>query len=286
MDADGDFVVAWQSYHDGSGVGVFAQHFDSIGGGVGGEFQVNTFTDDYQAYPSVAMDADGAFVVAWESQDPTGDDDQDGDGIGVFAQLFDSSGLPVDGELPVNSTTADDQGTPTAAMDADGDFVIAWKSDGQDGSGNGIFAQRFDSTGAPVGDEFPVNTETASDQTQPAAAMDDAGGFVVVWNSMGQDGSVGGIFGQLFDAAGARRGSEFQVNTTTYLDQSAPAAAMDADGDFVVAWESLRLGRRPGLRRLRAALLRDGVAADAGGRASTSSPGSSPTRSTPSRTRR
>ena len=29
MDGDGDFVVTWQSYQDGSGVGIFAQRFDS-----------------------------------------------------------------------------------------------------------------------------------------------------------------------------------------------------------------------------------------------------------------
>jgi hypothetical protein len=28
-------------------------------------------------------------------------------------------------------------------MDADGDFVVAWRSDGQDGATGGIFAQRF-----------------------------------------------------------------------------------------------------------------------------------------------
>jgi hypothetical protein len=232
MDADGDFVVAWQSYHDGSGVGIFAQRFDAAGVAQDGEFQVNTFTAGYQAYPTVAMDDAGAFVVAWDS------DDQDGDDDGIFAQRYDASGAPVGGELQVNTTTDSDQTTPSAAMDGDGDFVVAWKSLGQDGAGNGIFAQRFDSMGAPQGDEIQVNSRTDSDQIQPQAAIDDEGNFVVVWNSFLQDGAVGGIFGQLFDSSGAARGAEFPVNTTTFLDQAFPSAAMDADGDFVVAWES------------------------------------------------
>src|SRR4029079_14451096 len=131
MDGDGDFVVAWQSYHDRSGVGIFAQRFDSTGVAQDGEFQVNTYTQGYQAYPSVAMDDAGGFVIAWDS------DDQDGSGDGVFAQRFDASGAPVDAELQVNTTTSSSQSTPSAAMDRHGDFVIAWKSLGQDGAGAG-----------------------------------------------------------------------------------------------------------------------------------------------------
>ncbi|MGL4462065.1 MAG: hypothetical protein ACRC1K_07920, partial [Planctomycetia bacterium] len=36
-------------------------------GPAGVEFQVNTFTTNNQSQPSVAMDADGDFVVAWQS---------------------------------------------------------------------------------------------------------------------------------------------------------------------------------------------------------------------------
>ena len=34
---------------------------------VGGEFQVNSYTTSFQRIPSVAVDADGDFVVVWES---------------------------------------------------------------------------------------------------------------------------------------------------------------------------------------------------------------------------
>jgi len=39
-------------------------------------------------------------------------------------------------------------------MDDDGDFVIAWASDAQDGYNDGIYAQRFSSTGGTLGSEF------------------------------------------------------------------------------------------------------------------------------------
>ena len=43
------------------------------------EFQVNTYTDNGQIYPSVAALSGGGFVVIWES------DGQDGSGSGIYA---------------------------------------------------------------------------------------------------------------------------------------------------------------------------------------------------------
>ena len=56
-------------------------------------------------------------------------------------------------------------------MAADGSFVIAWQSYLQDGSGYGVYAQRFDSAGKPVADEFRVNTYTQNDQGMHEIAM-------------------------------------------------------------------------------------------------------------------
>ena len=55
----------------------------------------------------------------------------------------------------------------------------------------------------PVGSEFQVNTYTTSGQQYPAVAADGAGNFVMVWESFGQDGEFGGIFGQRYDTTGA-----------------------------------------------------------------------------------
>ena len=72
-DADGDFVVAWQSFgQDGSIYGIFARRFSSAGAALASEFQVNTYTTDIQSCPSVAVDADGDFVVAWASSSQDG----------------------------------------------------------------------------------------------------------------------------------------------------------------------------------------------------------------------
>jgi hypothetical protein len=84
------------------------------------------------------------------------------------------------------------------AADSAGDFVVVWASYLQDGSGFGAFGQRYASTGAALGPEFRVNTYTTASQNGPIVAADPAGDFVVVWSSVGQDGSVVGVYGQRY----------------------------------------------------------------------------------------
>lgn len=236
MDAGGDYVAAWWSYdHDGSGRGIFAQRYNAAGVPQGSEFQVNTYTTSFQECPSVAMDAAGDFVITWMSIR------QDGSGYGVYAQRYNSAGVAQGGEFRVNSYTTDDQWWPSAAMDASGNFVITWQNAGQDGSGNGVYAQRYDAAGSPRGTEFQVNSVTTGSQEFPAVAMDAAGDFVVTWESYGDDGSSWGIAAQRYNAAGVTQGSEFLVNTQTAGEQSCPAVAMDATGDFVITWTGLEV---------------------------------------------
>lgn len=50
--------------------------------------------------------------------------------------------------------------TPSVVSDADGNFIAVWASEDQDGDSFGIFGQRFQSDGSPIGPEFQVNTFT------------------------------------------------------------------------------------------------------------------------------
>ncbi len=232
---DGAFVVVWSSLgQDGDGYGVFAQRYDNAGQPAGTEFQVNTYTTSIQSDPAVAVDLGGAFVVAWASSG------QDGDVHAVFGQRYSSAGQPAGTEFQVNTYTTNGQNFPAVAVDLDGAFVVAWESFGQDGSGPGVFGQRYSSAGQPAGTEFQVNTYTTSDlnATFPAVAAGADGAFVVVWNHQPQDGNWAGVFGQRYSSAGQPAGTEFQVNTYTVNNQREPALAAGANGAFVVAWES------------------------------------------------
>jgi hypothetical protein len=161
----------------------------------GSEFRVNTHTAGAQSLPSVAATKDGGFVVAWQSAA------QDGSGLGVYAQRYAASGGKAGVEFRVNTTVASDQSQPSVASFLDGGFVVAWTSKQQDGSGLGVYAQAFNAAGARVDVEFRVNTTTLKDQSQPAVAAFTGGSFVVVWTSVGQDGSLEGIYGQRFTTA-------------------------------------------------------------------------------------
>jgi hypothetical protein len=232
MDSNGAFVIAWDSSaQDGSLHGIYAQRFDAVGVRQGVEFRVNTTTTNNQQWPSAVMDADGDFVITWDGNGP-------GDSSGVFAQRYNAAGVKQGAEFRVNTFSTDMQTLSSVAMDPGGNFIVAWESNLQDGSSMGVFAQRFDSTGAALGAEFRVNTYTAGFQGIPSLAFDAAGGFAIAWMSQGQDGADHGVFARRYDAAGVQLGGEFQVNTYTTSWQRDPVIASDAAEGFVIAWRS------------------------------------------------
>jgi hypothetical protein len=232
--ANGGFVVVWQGQdQDGDSYGVFGQRYDRAGAAVGQEFRVTTYTTGAQLRPAVAADAVGNFLVVWASIG------QDGDDSGIYGQRFDAGGAPLGGEFRVNSFTTTAQDFPAVAMDGAGTVVVWESAFGQDGSGRGVFGQRYAPTGTPLGSEFRVNTYTTDFQDEAAVAMDAAGNFVVLWTSGGRDGSSVGIVGQRYDTAGVPRGGEFLVNTYTTSTQAGSTVAMDAVGNFVVFWGSI-----------------------------------------------
>ena len=86
------------------------------------------------------------------------------------------------------------------AMDALGNFVVAWMSALQDGSGYGVYAQRYNAAaGVAPGSRVQVNTYTTGNQEIPL----DCNGFGegTMWShgrSADQDGSGYGIYAQRY----------------------------------------------------------------------------------------
>jgi hypothetical protein len=236
-DSNGDFVVAWTGISStNGGSGVFAQRYAASGAAQGSTTRVNTATGYSEQDPSIAMDSVGDYVVTWSSYG------QDGGGWGVYAQRFNSCGVAQGSEFRVNTTTAGDQMHARVAMDSAGNFTVAWQSYGQDGSGWGIYAQRYSATGLPLGGELQVNNTTSGDQEYPAIAMNGTGSFVVSWSSNGQDGSGWGVCARRYAPAAIPQGNEYLVNTTTTGDQTYSAVGIDATGDSVVSWSSNQIG--------------------------------------------
>ena len=77
--------------------------------------------------------------------------------------------------------------------------------------------------------------------------MDTDGDFFVAWTSYSQDGDGHGVSARSFDAVGNPRGLELRVNTYTTNHQRSPSVTVDAGGDFLVVWESVRDGSGYGI---------------------------------------
>ncbi len=192
-------------------------------------------------------------------------------------------------EFLVNSNdiyAVDDKGNPTAgvnnqsndqshssvAMDADGDFTIAWTSYGQDGASsglgagyygeNGVYAKRYSSSGSATSFSFLVNQTVAGNQQDACVAMDANGNFIISWESNSNGSSSYDIYARRYASTTASKyqtdyspnypfwpiatnplygpngeiGSEFRVNSTTIGDQRYASSSMDDTGDAVVVW--------------------------------------------------
>lgn len=238
--SDGGFVVVWSDTNatDGSGDGVYAQRFNASGVAQGSQFLVNTTTSNHQNQPSVAA-YNGGFVITWANLA----NNVDTNGYGVFGTRFDNTGNVVQtsgqNEFQVNTYTTSNQWEPHVAAYADGSYVVVWRSEGQEGDGySGVYAQRYNSSGAKDGGELHVNTYETNYQFAPRVATLLDGGFVAVWQSRGQDGNDDGVYGQRYDASGTKAGGEFRVNMATDYTQGHPDVTGLSTGGFVVTWYS------------------------------------------------
>lgn len=232
MDSAGDYVVAWQS--TGPQSGIFAQRYNAVGVSQGSTVQVTTDVSP----PQVAMDAAGDFVIVWSGGD--------GSGAGVLAQRFDSAGVAQGSAIQVNTYTTGDQTSPSVAMDAAGDFVVAWESHGQFvnpyaqfiGDSN-IYAQRYSSAGVAQGSEFRVDSSSTSVYHNPSVATDAAGDFVVAFERHDFDNFVEPftyIAAARYNASGAVVQGEFGAAYGGQFFLFNPEVAMDPNGDFVIAY--------------------------------------------------
>jgi hypothetical protein len=139
-------------------------------------------------------------------------------------------------EERVSGVVADDK-KPTIAALSDGGWIVAWQKNGPDGSGWGIYQQRYDRFGSRVDREFRVNSFTLSDQSEADVKGLNDGGWVVVWNSEGQASNKRDIYQQRYSRFGEPVGTETLVNSDTKGIQQNPSISSLQDGGWIVVWE-------------------------------------------------
>jgi hypothetical protein len=201
---------------------------------LGTEFVVNEATAGFQERPSVAVAADGRFIVVWSSPDASGWRDTKGRRFGV-------DGTPLGPEFLVNTYTPLNQGViGSQAVDAapDGRFVVAWSAAAGTG-GPGVFVRRYDAGGNALGGEMKVSTTYGE---RACVAVADDGAFVVAWEHETTPPQTDEIRARKFDAAGNAVGSELFVNTISGSRQHWPSVAIGPQGEFVVVWATHHAG--------------------------------------------
>ena len=213
----------------GDGLDIFYQISDE--NGTQAAVQVNTaYPSDDQHWATVAIDNDGDFVVVWTDELSTG-------GQGVFAKYFASDGSVIREDFRVDAIGSNGNDA-SVAIDASGNFIVVWEGSGAQDS-DGIYAQRYDVTGAEVGSTFLVNDVASAGLTQGNAdvAMNDSGQFVIAWDDFNSIYSESNIYARWYDSDGTPAGSnETLVDsdpTRIYMD---PSVAINNNGNFVVAY--------------------------------------------------
>jgi hypothetical protein len=242
---DGSFVAVWTDFPmaddppregpDTENGSIRAQIFNPDGSKRGGEFLVNTTTENYQINPTVAVLSDGRFAVAWESYAPIGDETH----VTAFARIFNPDGTPFNrpgtgvNDFLVNRDISSDAHLPVIEALANGGFVVAYNVLG---SMYRIKAQSFNADGSYRGSEAYAKTERNDDGTKPSVVG--LGHTYAVIFSVGGDGHAGipsAIHGVIRTASGSSSVAEFTVSGAAEVN-IAPQAVALTDGRFVVAW--------------------------------------------------
>jgi len=228
-----DFAVAWEDYGPVD-LDPMARRYNAKGLAVGPAFTTTLGTGD-QFHPAVASDGGSRFVVAWIDGAVSNHEEPS-----IKGRRFDSLGRALGPEFQLDSgfTTRAFSGPPQVSMAPDGRFVAVWPTRTSP-STVGVAARRCNAREC-LGPEFDVNAFTTGFPAEPDVAVHADGSFVVAWRVI-RDGGGSGVFARLFDATGAARGVEFQVNTDTTGGQVVvrPRVTPARDGSFVVAWNGL-----------------------------------------------
>ena len=194
------------------------------------------FQEDQVSNPEIAALGNGEFVVAWEGYDKY---QQTGGGFGsdesAFASKTVASGQKKGQSFRVNTFDRDYQGQYgdlAAAGDAEGNFVIAFRSEyfeyeatSTPFPGGNIRAQLYNKNGKEVGSEFgmSIDDDTYGYNLDIAQAPD--GTFMVIWQDSG-------VVGRVFNGDGTPVTDDFEVAACC---PEYPAISASNDS-FVVAW--------------------------------------------------
>ena len=204
--------------------------------------RVNTTTQGDQSAPAAARLPDGRFVIVWQDGSATGGDTS---GTAIRGQMLWPDGSLLGTEFLVNTTTQSNQRAPKVAALEVGGFVVVWADDSRSvlgGSGTAVHGQVFGVDGAPIEEEFLIETWSDrynryhSDEIILEVAGLANGGFVVGWG-------VSRLDFKTFDANAQATSPDMPLPGSTR--SSGVTLLPTADGGFVIAREAFDVDYMP-----------------------------------------
>jgi Ca2+-binding RTX toxin-like protein len=173
IDAVGNAVIVWGEVDSVSSQGIKGQRLSNTGEFLGGEFNVPSIDQGFEAFPDVVMEATGDFVVTW--QETLSD--------AIYARAFSADGTPKQNDFIVNISGESDQFflAIAASLNENADLVFVWVDSAIDGDGNGI-AMRL----------FPNDFPTVPEGTDGNDVIEGSDGDDVISGGGGNDRLIGG----------------------------------------------------------------------------------------------
>lgn len=179
-----ELVVTWSEPSQNGDV--VAQRFNLLGVAQGPLINVGSRIGiSAQPIPTVELDPDGGFVIAWQGFAP--EINSSNLSTVVRARIFEADGSPrtdvfrVDQPFATNLTAATFRSWPEVAFDGKGHFMVGWHSFNADGNQFGILTRTYYADGTPLGNQRRLNLDGNGSQERPSLATDADGNFLAAW---------------------------------------------------------------------------------------------------------
>ena len=210
-DGQGNAVVVWTRIALPKAT-VVARRFDPQGRPLGGMLQVTASGSQ----PTVAMNSQGDFVVAWLDTFAA----KPGAGYPMRVQLFTANGVKVGRTTQLNTPVEPQSSLPVLGIDDNGSFAVTWSSR------SGVFLRRFNARGVPLGSQVLVD----SNADQSSLAMRPDGSFILFRHALN-------LLARRYGADGEPDGVDVQINQTAVNSTQSQNVAATPDGGFVASWD-------------------------------------------------
>ena len=194
----GGFDIVWTKEDSNS---IYKAEFNP-GGILSNVIKINSITDGalHLTSPVIAA-ADDFTVIYWAAF---------GSGFDIFGRKVGANGDVTGAEIHPNITTENYQFFPALTLLKDGGWIIGWTSYLEDGSGDGVYLRRYNSSGIAITGEIQISSHSIGEQDLLGLIALNNGGWIATYSSLGSPTVEDGVYAVRFNADGQK--VEFNIN--------------------------------------------------------------------------